>query len=69
MSEIKVNSKGQSRLLLMYPIHLRMRCKAMAQATGQSEQSLIRAGIDVIVSEWERAQPVKKTRGRKAGAK
>jgi hypothetical protein len=73
MNEIKVNSRGQSRLLLTYPIDLRMRAKAMALALGQSEQSIIRRGIDLIVGEWERAQPakpVKKTRGRrKAGAK
>jgi hypothetical protein len=68
--EIKVNSKGNSKLLLHYPLELRLRAKTAAQSLGISEQALIRQGIEQIVTAWETSQPVKKTRGRrKAGVK
>jgi hypothetical protein len=71
---IKTNARGTSKLLLNYPLELRLRCKQMAQATQQPEQEVIRSGIEQIVSAWESSQksanifagnpeqPVKKTR-------
>ena len=52
-SEIKTNSRGISRLLLNYPLELRLRCKRMAQTTQQPEQQIIRQGIEQIVAAWE----------------
>jgi hypothetical protein len=53
MAEIKTNARGISKLLLNYPLELRLRCKRMAQAAQQSEQAIIRTAIERHVSAWE----------------
>jgi hypothetical protein len=55
MSEIRTNSRGTSRLLLSYPIQLRLRAARMSTATATSQQQVIRDAIEAHVSAWEAA--------------
>jgi predicted DNA-binding protein len=68
--EIRTNSRGVSTLSLKFSLDLRLRAAAMAQATGLSQQQLIRNSIEQHVTAWEQGnlEIVKPTR-RKRGAK
>jgi hypothetical protein len=66
---IRTNQKGSSRLLLSYPIGLRLRAAAMSKVTGVSQQEIIRTAISDYLTKWEYEQdqqaaekPARKTR-------